>query len=207
MPQTQPGSFMSWRCAIFAVPGQRWSSLGDFQAPGRARSPPDWPTRLGGPWCVRMRSGDSDKWASDRYAPDAVAAVYEELLRIGRRHLEQGESVILDASWVGARQRAGAAQVAQETQSELIAICCRCEDAVGADRIRERLRRGEDVSEATVAIRDAMAMRLDPWPSAVVVDTSRTPVAATVESTLRKLATASSLDGSRHDSFDSRAFG
>ena len=127
---------------------------------------------------------------SDRYAPDAVAAVYEELLRIGHGHLEQGKSVILDASWVGAEQRARAAQVAEETQSELIAICCRCEDAVGADRIRERLRRGDDVSEATVAIRDAMAMRLDPWPSAVVVDTSRTPVTATVESTLRKLATA-----------------
>ena len=38
----------------------------------------------------------------DRYAPEAVAAVYDELLRTAREHLEQGESVILDASWVSA---------------------------------------------------------------------------------------------------------
>ena len=42
----------------------------------------------------------------DRYAPEAVAAVYDELLRTAREHLEQGESVILDASWVSAEQRA-----------------------------------------------------------------------------------------------------
>ena len=109
----------------------------------------------------------------DRYAPEAVAAVYDELLRTARKHLEEGESVILDASWVSAEQRARAAQVAQETASELLAICCMCEKVVGADRIRRRLTRGDDVSEATVTVRDAMAMRMDPWPSATVIDTSQ----------------------------------
>jgi uncharacterized protein len=128
--------------------------------------------------------------SSDRYAPDAVTAVYEEILRTGRKHLEQGESVILDASWVSAAQRARAAEVARETQSELIAICCQCEDTVGADRIRQRLKRGDDVSEATVGVRDVLEAQLDPWPSALVVDTSHTGAAANLEAALRWLATA-----------------
>ena len=63
---------------------------------------------------------------SDRYSPDAVAAVYEEILRTGRKHLEQGESVILDASWVGAGQRARAAEVAagdaERTHCHLLSV-------------------------------------------------------------------------------------
>ena len=124
----------------------------------------------------------------DRYAPRAVAAVYEELLRMARGHLEQGESVILDASWVSTDQRARAAQVVHEAGGELLAICCTCENAVGAERIRERLGRGDDVSEATVAVRDAMELGMDPWPSAAVVDTSHAAASASLESALRKLA-------------------
>ena len=36
-------------------------------------------------------------------------------------------------------------------RTELLAICCTCEKLVGADRIRRRLTRGDDVSEATVS--------------------------------------------------------
>lgn len=114
--------------------------------------------------------------------------MYEELLRTAREHLEQDESVILDASWVSAEQRARAAQVAQETGNELLAICCTCEKVVGADRIRERLTHGDDVSEATVAVRDAMELRMDPWPSAAVIDTPDAAASANLESALRKLA-------------------
>ncbi len=49
----------------------------------------------------------------DRYAPDALATVYEELLQVAQNRLEQGDSVILDASWISAAQRARAAQVAR----------------------------------------------------------------------------------------------
>ena len=124
----------------------------------------------------------------DRYVPEAVAAVYEDLLRTAREHLENGESVILDATWVSAEQRARAARVAQETGVELLAIRCTCDDAVGAHRIGERLVSGDDASEATVAVRDAMELRMDPWPSAAVIDTSQVAVSASLESALRKLS-------------------
>ena len=37
-----------------------------------------------------------------RYSPEAVGSVYEELLVRARRLLEQGDPVILDASWIDA---------------------------------------------------------------------------------------------------------
>ena len=67
-------------------------------------------------------------------------------------------------------------------------MCCVCEDAVGANRIRQRLRRGDDASEATVAVRDAMEMRMDPWPSAIAIDTSDAAPSATLQMTLRSLS-------------------
>ena len=124
----------------------------------------------------------------DRYAPEAVAGVYNELLRIARKHLERGESIILDASWVSAEQRARAAEVAHETGNELLAICCACDDAIGTDRIRQRLALGDDVSEATVAVRDAMEVDMEPWQSATVIDTSEGTPAANLEIALRKVA-------------------
>lgn len=126
----------------------------------------------------------------DRYAPASRAAVYEDLLEIGRADLAQGRSVILDASWSSAQERDLAAQVAAETGVELLTICCRCDASVGATRIKERLAQGADPSEATVAVRDAMRARFDPWPSAVVVDTSRASIDATLEAAFVGLASA-----------------
>jgi len=124
----------------------------------------------------------------DRYAPEARAAVYRELLGNAREHLEEGESVILDASWVSAKERAKAASVAEETGTELLAICCTCEESVGAERIQRRLARGEDVSEATVAVRNVMEAGMDPWRSAAVIDTSHTAPSVNVERALRTLS-------------------
>lgn len=124
----------------------------------------------------------------DRYAPEAVAAVYDELLRRARDLLDAGASVVLDASWVGDDQRAAAAKTAQEGGAELAELCCTCDDAVAAARIGERLEKGKDASEATEAVRRAMAASMDPWPAAVVVDTSRDGAADLAATALRALA-------------------
>ena len=123
----------------------------------------------------------------DRYSPGSRAAVYEELLDAAREHLEEGESVILDASWISAEERGKAARLAAQTGNELLSICCTCDDAVGADRIRDRLARSDDVSEATVAARNLMQRSMDPWPSAVVIDTSRTTESVNLERALSQL--------------------
>jgi uncharacterized protein len=120
-----------------------------------------------------------------RYAPEAVGAVYAELLRRARELLERGQPVVVDASWIDAAQRAVARQVAEDTGSDLIELCCNCDDAIAAERIR---RRHGDVSDATPEVRYLMAQKMNPWPSATVIDTSDAAVDDVVSSALRVLA-------------------
>ena len=130
----------------------------------------------------------------DRYTPGSRAAVYEELFKSARERLEEGESVILDASWISSEERARAAQLAEDTQTELLAVCCRCDDSIGADRITQRLERGDDVSEATIAVRDVMEAGMDEWPSAIVIDTSHVAASVNLEIALSQLAPSVSSD-------------
>lgn len=95
--------------------------------------------------------------------------------------------MILDASWISTEERALAAQLAEDAKTELLAICCRCDDSIGADRIRQRLARGDDVSEATVAVRDVMEAGMDEWPSAIVIDTSHSAASVNLENALSEL--------------------
>ena len=127
--------------------------------------------------------------AGDAYTPAAVAAVYLELLRRARLLLEGGESAVLDASWIDAARRSEAARLAADTGSELVELCCTCDDAVAAERIGLRSRRGGDVSDATPQVRAAMTERMDAWASATVVDTSRRTAAESVSWALGALAT------------------
>lgn len=125
---------------------------------------------------------------ADRYAPEAVSAVYSEVLRRAKGRLASEESVIIDASWIDATERARASTVAQEAGAEFVEVCCSCEEAVAAGRIEARSTRGDDVSDATTAVRDTLARQVDPWPSAVVRDTSKSTPGEDVEWALRELA-------------------
>ncbi len=122
------------------------------------------------------------------YQPAAVGAVYDELLRRARGRLDQGESVIVDASWIDAGQRAAAVRAATETASDLVELCCTCGEPVATARINERSKERDDVSEATPQVRSAMAERMDPWPSAITIDTSRGTPADCVSSALLEIA-------------------
>jgi uncharacterized protein len=107
------------------------------------------------------------------YGPEMTAATYRELLDRARRLLELGEPVVLDASWTDARYRAAAAEVAQETCSELVELECTAPTEVAAERLRSR--GAADVSDATPAVAEAMTAIADPWPSARRIDTSAPP--------------------------------
>jgi uncharacterized protein len=122
-----------------------------------------------------------------RYTPAAIGAVYEELVRQARQRLEAGEAVILDASWIDAAQRAAAARAASDTASELVELCCTCDDSVATARMEERSSRSEDASEATPQVRAVMATRMDAWPSACTIDTSARSPAESRASALREL--------------------
>ena len=126
------------------------------------------------------------------YSPRLVGRTYDTLLARARAALVLGVSVVLDASWAAEDVRAAAADLAGETASGLVALCCEAPEAVRLERARVRAERGHDESDAGPEIAAALANRFDPWPSATAVDTTRTEdvVAAAIVTDLHRDACA-----------------
>jgi uncharacterized protein len=106
------------------------------------------------------------------YGPAATAATYRELLKRARRLLEQGEPVVLDASWTDRRRRADAVTLARDTGSELVELECTAPSEVATVRLHQRAHASGNVSDATPAVAGAMAATADPWPQAEAIDTT-----------------------------------
>ena len=105
------------------------------------------------------------------YSAEHTEALYRQLLERADALLARGESVVVDASWTSSGHRGAAAALAARLSSDLIALECRAPAEVAAQRIRSR---GAVASDATADIAVAMAAAADPWPDAVVVDTTAT---------------------------------
>ena len=80
-----------------------------------------------------------------------------------------GESVILDASWLSARQRAAALAVAEAASADPVQLRCVAPARLTAQRMR---RRTDGVSDAYPEVAARMAAAAEPWPEAIVIDTS-----------------------------------
>jgi hypothetical protein len=121
------------------------------------------------------------------YAPSATAEVYRELLGRARIALENGDSVVLDASWLDPGHRAAARDLAARTHSTITELCCVVDVRVAEERIRARAAHGADPSDATPEVLAAMAARAEvPWPGAVAVDTEGSR-AESIEQAVRAL--------------------
>jgi aminoglycoside phosphotransferase family enzyme/predicted kinase len=108
------------------------------------------------------------------YSDVRTRETYGELLARAHEALTHGASVVLDASWSDARERARAVDRAAHDRATLVALQCVAPRDVADDRIRRRLLTEHDPSDATPLIARAMAARFDPWPAAVAVDTAGT---------------------------------
>lgn len=109
------------------------------------------------------------------YTREHTARTYSELLWRAEESLGRGESVVLDASWSAAGERASAREVALRTHSALVALRCAAPAEVTDARLRTRT---GSLSDADPVIAHAMAADMAPWPEATVVDTSGAPEAA-----------------------------
>jgi aminoglycoside phosphotransferase family enzyme len=116
--------------------------------------------------------GGVPAYRAGRYAPSVTDEVYTELLARAEGLLMQGESVILDASWIDAGWRDAARQVSGRTGSDLVELCCVVRPDIADMRIAQRLSEGLDASEATPEVRVAMGEAMDPWLSSRAVDTT-----------------------------------
>ena len=103
------------------------------------------------------------------YGAEATAATYSELLRRARAKLEQGESVVLDASWSDARLRQDAVALSRDTSSDLVQLRCQVPPAVADARLRSRI---GDASDAGPEVAAGMRVRFADWPQARVIVTA-----------------------------------
>jgi uncharacterized protein len=127
---------------------------------------------VGGPTAEATGVDGAPGYREGRYDPTVTAAVYEELLRQAEHLLGLGQSVVLDASWIAASWREAARSVADRTSSDLIELRCDATPEDAAARVTRRLAEHDDLSEATPEVGAAMGRSMEPWSSAVVIDTS-----------------------------------
>jgi aminoglycoside phosphotransferase family enzyme/predicted kinase len=106
------------------------------------------------------------------YAADVSEAVYRSLLERARVVMARGGSVVLDASWLDAAHREAARRSARDCGAALVELRCVCPPEVAAARIEQRRRSGAAESDVDVDLARRMAVEADPWPEALVVDTS-----------------------------------
>ncbi len=96
------------------------------------------------------------------YSPVHSAAVYGALVADAARALAAGRSVVLDATFQRRADRDRVRALAAGAGVPLFWIECRAATATIHDRLRARAARGDDASDATVAIADAQARRFEP---------------------------------------------
>jgi aminoglycoside phosphotransferase family enzyme/predicted kinase len=95
--------------------------------------------------------GALDHLPRDAYTPQASARVYHEMLRLARRVLSAGRSVVLDAVFLKPEERTAAAALARERAAPFLAVWLEGRP----DQLRERLAaRTEDASDAGPAVLD-----------------------------------------------------
>lgn len=87
-----------------------------------------------------------------RYSAEATSHTYQRLLDIAASLLDAGFGVILDATYLKAAQREAAHQLAKQHACPFYIIDIECPSKVLEQRLLERNRLGNDVSEATLEV-------------------------------------------------------
>ncbi|HYL51209.1 MAG TPA: AAA family ATPase, partial [Acidimicrobiia bacterium] len=109
------------------------------------------------------------------YAPEWTERTYATLCERARIVLTNGSSIVLDASWGSGQWRAMAADAAEETASDLIALQCDAPIDVAMARAAQREAAHADASDADASIAAAAAARFERWPGAHRLDTTKAP--------------------------------
>ncbi len=123
------------------------------------------------------------------YRPEMTESTYSELLRRARTALAGGQSVVADASWHDPAWREAARTLAGQVVADLAEVRCELPVELIMHRVGARAAVGGDTSDATAAVVRQLAASQQPWPSALVVDTTASP-AQVAENVLRSLGAA-----------------
>lgn len=118
-------------------------------------------------------------WREGIYRPELTAATYDHLFALAGAELAAGRPAVLDAAFLSAEQRAGAATLAARHAAPLVLIETVCDEATVAARLAARGAAGTSPSDATLATYrqqraalDAAPPQVPPGARPVQVDTS-----------------------------------
>jgi len=100
------------------------------------------------------------------YSPQVHGDTYASLLARARRLLAEGWTVLVDAAFLRAGERAAFAALAEEQHVPFHLLACEAPVDVLRQRITERQARGADASEATVAVLEQQLGWLEPLTDA-----------------------------------------
>jgi len=112
---------------------------------------------------ARRQAAGSDGGAasrSERYSAAGIDAVYHSLFDLAERLLMQGQSVILDATFLEARHRQEMCARAVRHGARPLIVHCHAPQAVLVERVRKRQATGRDPSEADLAV---LAQQAERW--------------------------------------------
>lgn len=119
------------------------------------------------------------EWHQGIYSGDWTARTYDRMLELATAELEQGRSVVMDATFLDNDERAWFVEAALGRNLPAAIVWTELDDAIARERIERRARARNDPSDATFAIRERQqeALRENPprvplGALAVTIDTS-----------------------------------
>jgi predicted kinase len=128
------------------------------------------------------------------YASEESARVYDELFSRARERLDDGEHVVLDATFRRRDLRERAAAVAEAAGTEYRLVRVTCAESVVRQRIERRQREEDDESDADFAVYNQLKNEFEPiqGDDHVVVDNSGdlSETLSAVDEAFRAAATA-----------------
>jgi len=111
------------------------------------------------------------------YSREMSRRTYEEARARARKALQEGKSVIIDATHTSERERQAAADLAREMGAQFYIVNCTCPEEIVKERLHKRLDEPGEVSDGRWEIYLHQLKGLDPlaaWKDVLIsVDTSR----------------------------------
>lgn len=89
-------------------------------------------------------------WGEGIYRSDMTEATYARLRELAADSLAEGAGVVLDATYRDGEQRQALAVLAARYGVPLVLVEVTCDEEVVAQRLAERVKRGDSVSDATI---------------------------------------------------------
>ncbi|HZO87709.1 MAG TPA: AAA family ATPase [Chthonomonadaceae bacterium] len=109
---------------------------------------------------------------AEHYTVSQRGVVYEEIRRRAYRHLQRGEHVLLDATFLSARERNAVSELAQKYGAEFWLLECRCPDPIIRQRLRSRSAH-PGASDADLAVYEKQRLCQEPVVPPAFVDQER----------------------------------